>query len=108
MAFEQSPANLSTIVSVVTNDTSDDANGPSVDAKAVYLRVYWDGKVFAFHHHSLDGRLWNLARLFSLPLGAGEPTVEMTAQSPVGDDCTVDFSQVSWQKAVLPDLRDGS
>ena len=107
LAFEFSPAGRPPIVSVVTKDTSDDAHGPDIDAQQVYLRVYWDGTVFAFHY-SLDGKSWSLVRLFALAVGECTPTIELTAQSPIGEGCLVSFGDVYWKAETLSDLRDGS
>lgn len=107
LALERSPAGRPVIVSVVTKDTSDDANGPTVDGPAVDLRVYWDGTVFAFHY-SVDGRTWHLVRVFALPSDGGAPTLEMVAQSPTGDGCRVVFTDPRTSRRRMADLRDGT
>ena len=107
LALERSPQGTPVVVSVVTTDTSDDANGPAVAGSAVDLRVHVDGTVIAFHHRE-DGGPWQLVRLFALPTGGAVPTVEMIAQSPTGEGCRVVFSDPHLEHGALSDLRDGS
>ena len=95
------------VVSVVTRGTSDDANGPVIDAEFIHLRVSRTGPVFAFHY-SPDGRKWSLARLFT-PRDPDRPTqLGFLAQSPTGPSCAVSFDQLSYAERTLRDPRDGS
>jgi uncharacterized protein len=106
LCFEYSPRDEPMVVSVVTDGTSDDANGFVVDGDTVWLRVARLGPAFAFHA-SLDGRRWELVRHFALALGA-EPDVGFEAQSPTGEGCVVRFEEIVFRPARLGDLRDGS
>jgi hypothetical protein len=106
LCFEYSPRNEPMVVSVVTDGTSDDANGFVVAGDTVWLRVARLGPAFAFHA-SLDGQRWELVRHFALPLG-DEPAVGFEAQSPTGEGCVVRFDEISFHAARLGDLRDGS
>lgn len=106
LCFEYSPRSEPMVVSVVTDGTSDDANGFVVAGEAMWLRVARLGPAFAFHA-SLDGERWELVRHFALPLG-DEPAVGFEAQSPTGDGCVVRFDEIRFSAARLGDLRDGS
>ena len=106
LCFEFSPRGEPMIVSVVTDGTSDDANGFAIDGNLVWLRVARLGPEYAFHA-SLDGRRWKLVRHFALPAGT-EPAVGFEVQSPTGDGCIVRFDEIRFSATQLGDLRDGS
>ena len=104
LCFEVSPQGEAMVVSVVTRDVSDDANGFVLAGDTVWLRVAHVGSAYAFHA-SLDGETWSFVRHFA---AAGELLVGFEAQSPTGDGCTVRFTDVRFEQRTLGDLRDGS
>nr|WP_294694868.1 DUF1349 domain-containing protein [uncultured Friedmanniella sp.] len=105
LCFEYSPQGEPMVVSVVTDDYSDDSNGPVVAGNEVHLRVARLGPAWAFHF-STDGLHWHFVRVFRL--GTPAPTlVGFLAQAPTGPSCTVHFDQVSYTEETLADLRDG-
>ena len=94
------------VVSVVTRESSDDANGFVADMSSIWLRVSRRGAAYAFHA-SPDGAHWEFVRHFAL--ASTEPMqVGFVAQSPRGDGCTVNFSDVAFATSPPGDLRDGS
>ncbi|HLQ20133.1 MAG TPA: DUF1349 domain-containing protein [Tabrizicola sp.] len=105
LAYEQAPDGRRMAVSVVTKETSDDANGPVFQTPALYLRACFTGKAHAFHV-SADGKRWDLLRFFALPGSA--TAVDIIAQSPTGLGCEVRFDLASFVKGAPSDLRDGS
>ncbi|HET6684674.1 MAG TPA: DUF1349 domain-containing protein, partial [Gaiella sp.] len=106
LCFEYSPQKEPTIVSVVTDGSSDDANGIAVAGKETWLRIARIGPAFAFHV-SRDGARWQLVRSFRL--GADdEVSVGFEAQSPAGDGCVVRFDEIRFEVRRLTDLRGGS
>ena len=105
LCFEYSPQQEPTIVSVVTDGTSDDANAFAVERNEVWLRIAHIGSAFAFHA-SVDGSTWRLIRYFALA-GAREPSVGFVAQSPTGEGCTVTFDEIRFEQRRLADLRSG-
>ena len=107
LCFEYSPDHHPMVVSVVTREVSDDANGPVVEGWTVWLRVSRIGATYAFHH-SLDGHHWLMTRLFALRDGSPLASVGFVAQSPTGDSCTVRFDDVTYRRATLTDVRDGT
>jgi hypothetical protein len=106
LCFEYSPQQEPTIVSVVTRDRSDDANGFVVDGGEAWLRIARLGSAFAFHA-STDGRRWRLVRYFTFGSNR-EPAIGFEAQSPTGEGCVVSFEEIRFDRARLGDLRDGS
>jgi regulation of enolase protein 1 (concanavalin A-like superfamily) len=106
LAYEYSQLLIPTIVSVITKDLSDDANGEESDAPSMHLRIYRDHNLFAFHW-SRDGVAWKLARVFALPTGNLPVSFCFVAQSPTGDGCTATFEDVKTSTRRIDDLRSG-
>jgi len=105
LCFEYSPQQQGMIVSVVTRGVSDDCNSVGVEDHSVYLRVYRNGGVLAFHY-SLDGQYWHFVRYFSLG-DAGPLWMGFSSQSPTGQGCQVNFSEIRYTTGTLADLRNG-
>jgi uncharacterized protein len=105
LCFEYSPQRQPMIVSVVTHGVSDDCNSVVVGDNSVYLRVYRRREVFAFHY-SLDGHYWHVVRYFTLG-DLGQLWMGFSAQSPTGQGCKVDFSEILYTPRILSDLRNG-
>jgi uncharacterized protein len=106
LCFEYSPKKEPMIVSVVTRETSDDANGFVLAGEEAWLRIARLGSAFAFHASS-DGHEWRLVRYFAL--GADfEPAVGFEAQSPIGEGCEVSFDEIRFEAGRLRNLRGGS
>ena len=106
ICFEYSPQGEAMVVSVVTNDFSDDVNSATVADDAVYLRVSRIGPGWAFHH-SADGISWKFVRLFRLHTDGGA-RVGFLAQAPMGGACVAHFADIILAKAAPLNLRDGS
>ncbi|HEX9921354.1 MAG TPA: DUF1349 domain-containing protein [Anaerolineae bacterium] len=106
LCFEYSPQQQPMVVSVVTRDVSDDANGVPIEGQAVHLRVARLGEAFAFHY-STDDRFWHLVRYFSLGT-ADSIQAGFSAQSPTGPGCTARFSDIRYTIETLANLRDGT
>jgi len=102
---EYSPQGEPMVVSVVTNDVSDDANGPPFVADAVFLRVARTGPAYVFHF-SLDGRAWRFVRLFRLHVDLSTIAIGFLAQAPMGDGATAVFDDIRYAERSLGDLRD--
>ena len=105
LCFEYSPQRQPMVVSVVTRGISDDCNTTPIQGSSVYLRIYRQENVFAFHY-SLDNRYWHFARYFTL--GKLEQIrVGFSAQSPMGEKCKAVFSEIEYRPVKLSDLRNG-
>lgn len=105
LCFEYSPQKQPMIVSVVTRGVSDDCNSVVIEGNSVYLRLHRYGEAFAFHY-SLDGRYWHFVRHFSLG-EIGQPRIGFSTQSPTGQGCEVNFSEIRYTPGRLSDLRNG-
>jgi regulation of enolase protein 1 (concanavalin A-like superfamily) len=105
--FEFSPAHEPMVVSVVTRGVSDDANAFVVAERSIRLRISRLDDVYAFHA-ATDARTWQLIRLFNLGDGVHDHKIGFEAQSPVGEGCTVTFTETRFLRQRLADLRDGS
>lgn len=105
LAFEYSPQGTGMVVTVVTRGRSDDANGYTVDAPAVWLRLARVGGAYACHA-SLDGARWDFVRHFTL--GTTDAAIGFEVQSPMGESCRATFADIRYRTTTLADLRDGS
>jgi regulation of enolase protein 1 (concanavalin A-like superfamily) len=106
LCFEYSPQGQAMVVSVVTNEYSDDCNSTVVSDDAVYLRIVRSGSGWAFHS-STNGHTWVFVRVFRLAFD-GPVQVGFLAQAPMGDKCVAEFSDISYSTTVPSDFRDGS
>lgn len=103
--FELTDFDTNAVVSVVTNEVSDDANGCNIDAKEVWLQIARLGNSFAFHY-SLDGRKFDMMRFFSLPV---EETVKvgLLAQAPLGQGGERVYEHFSLELKSVKNIRMG-
>ena len=103
--FEQTDFNTRAVVSVVTNQVSDDANGCNIDGGFVWLQITRVGQAFAFHY-SEDGEYFYMMRVFSLPVGK---TVKagMLAQAPFGSGGERHFEEFSLENKTVKNIRVG-
>lgn len=106
LCFEYSPQGQAMVVSVVTNEFSDDCNSTVVSQDSVYLRVVRSGSGWAFHS-SVDGHDWVFVRVFRLAFN-GPVTVGFLAQAPMGDQCIAEFTNITYSTTPPSDFRDGS
>jgi uncharacterized protein len=106
LALERSPQGEATIVSVVTQGVSDDANAFPLDRSCAWLRVSRAGSTLAFHA-SDDGLWWTLIRWFTFA-GAREAQAGFLVQSPTGAGLVGRFDEIEWMAEPLTDLRNGS
>merc|ERR1712032_445160 len=97
LCFEFSPEKEGTVVSVITRETSDDANGAQIDGDTVYLRVSKYKEVLAFHYkHVAEGSKWRLNRIFRLRNPTAAMSIGVLAQAPTGDKRTATFSEMKF------------
>ena len=107
LCFEFSPAGEPMVVSVVCRGVSDDANAFTVPGRSVWLRVSRVDRVYAYHA-SLDGRAWQMIRVFILDDETSRDKIGFEGQSPTGDGCSVTFDEIRFLSERLADFRDGS
>ncbi|WP_312370513.1 DUF1349 domain-containing protein [Lachnoclostridium sp.] len=104
--FEYTDLGTHSVVTVMTNERSDDANGVDVDGDEIWLQLSRKDDLFAIHY-SQDGKEFKMARLCHLPMQK-KIKVGLEAQSPTGNGGTRKFSNVSLELKSLEDIRSGN
>jgi regulation of enolase protein 1 (concanavalin A-like superfamily) len=102
-AFENTDFGTHAIVTVATNNYSDDANSVNIKEDDVYLQIIRKGDVFACHY-STNGKDFYMARLLRLALPA-TVKVGISAQSPTGEGQIMEFSNLKITKTLPKDIR---
>jgi regulation of enolase protein 1 (concanavalin A-like superfamily) len=103
--FESTDFGTHAVVSVMTDQYSDDANCINVDGNQVWLQLSRKEDVFAVHY-SLDGEKFIMARLARLPMPK-QIKAGMAAQSPIGQGGDRNFEFISVEHRTLADIRAG-
>lgn len=103
--FEYTDFGTNAVVTVMTNERSDDANGINVDSKEIWLQIARKDNVFAIHY-SFDGEEFVMARLAHLPMPK-KIKVGIEAQSPTGQGGIRSFRDVSLEMRSPEDIRMG-
>lgn len=103
--FEKTEYDTHAVVSVVTKDTSDDANGCNIEEEKVWLKVSRRGSAFAFHY-STDGENYYMMRFFILP---ADDTMKagLLAQAPQGEGGMRVFEDFSIENKTVKNIRMG-
>lgn len=105
LAFELTDLGMHAVVSVITNGTSDDANGVNLEGDSIWLQMARKGNAFAMHY-SQDGERFWMHRFFGLPCGP-VGRLGISAQSPLGQGGAFVFEQLMLEERTLEDLRQG-
>lgn len=101
-AFERDYTGAHRIVSVVTNEFSDDANSIEVAADTAFLRIARLGDAFALYA-SQPGADWFLVRIFRFPHN-GPIKAGLIVQCPEGQGASVAFSAIKYSATRLKDI----
>lgn len=103
--FELTDFNTHAVVSVVTNQTSDDANGCNIDGNEVWPQAARSGNAFAFHY-STDGVRFDMMRFFNLP---AEETIKvgLLAQAPTGEGGERIYRNFTLENRTVKNIRAG-
>lgn len=104
-AFEMSDFGTTPVVSVVTNQVSDDANGCNIEGGELWLQLTRKGNNVAVHY-SLDGENYYMVRVCALPLNE-TVMVGLEAQCPMGEGAYRRYQDVSLEMVTVDDLRAG-
>lgn len=95
------------IVSVVCNETADDCNSMPVTGNFVFYRIIGSSKNNTFGlYYSSDGSSWFPIRSFKLDR-FNNIRIGFSAQSPSGNGCTVNFSNIDLQQKKPTDIWNG-
>ena len=105
ICLERSPIGEISVVSVVTDPWSDDANNELVTTSECYLRLTRKGNVFGMQY-SQDGTKWRFVRTFSLECPPAA-MVGIHAQAPFTPGCRVVFQSFAISPEPVADLRSG-
>jgi uncharacterized protein len=105
LCVERSPIGEISIVSVVTDGFSDDANNELLPSARGILRITRKGNVFGMHF-SLDGTRYRFVRTFGMDM-PDELMVGLVAQAPFGSGCKVEFSSFTIAPGAVKDFRSG-
>ena len=103
--LELTDFNTHAVVSVVTNQTSDDANGCNIGKNSVWFKVARIGKCFSFFY-SEDGDKFYMMRFFSLPVSE-TIKVGLLAQAPTGSGGERHYENFSIENRTVRNIRVG-
>ncbi|MEI2395264.1 DUF1349 domain-containing protein [Paenibacillus phytohabitans] len=103
--FELTDFDTHAVVSVVTNQTSDDANGCNINGNEVWLQAARSGNAFAFHY-STDGVRFDMMRFFNLPVGE-TIKVGLLAQAPTGEGGERIYRNFTLENRTVKNIRAG-
>ena len=104
--FENSDATGPGIVSVITRETSDDANGAILnDAASLWLKLVRKGDNYSMHW-SLNGKEYKMARLAAMP-SVDTVKLGIEAQCPAGSQAIHRFDYFSIESTTVKALRAG-
>lgn len=96
--FENDFNKQARVVSVVCNERADDCNSMIINENYVYFRIIGSTKNTTFNfYYSTDKEDWFPIRSFNL-LETDNLQIGFSAQSPVGEGCKVEFSEVELQE----------
>jgi len=99
--FERDYTGARRVVSVVTKGISDDCNSVEIKSNKVYYKVAKMENVITLYY-SLNGANWFLVRHFQFDV-TKTLYVGFLAQSPVGENCTVKFQDITYSKKKIKD-----
>lgn len=103
LAFENTDLGYTSIISIVTNGTSDDCNGEKFEKENVWLQIVRKDDNWSFHY-SEDGDTWKMVRYFRINLEK-KVKVGVCAQAPMGDFCNVKFESLQISDNRYSDIR---
>lgn len=106
--FESDYKGQPRIVSVVCNEVADDCNSLAIDKNEVYYRIIGSAKKNTFNfYYSADGKSWFPVRSFRLNK-IDNLHIGFSTQSPSGNECHADFSEIDFQQRKPVDWWSGN
>ncbi|OHD13022.1 MAG: hypothetical protein A2086_08510 [Spirochaetes bacterium GWD1_27_9] len=103
--FEKTDLGYPAVVSVITNDRSDDCNGIEIKDSQIWLRVVRKNSTFGLYY-SFDGINWFMHRLLNF-LFDDELFVGIQSQSPAGNGCKSEFFNFEIENKEVTNLKKG-
>jgi regulation of enolase protein 1 (concanavalin A-like superfamily) len=105
LAMEMDERRKTRMVTVRTIGTSDDNDHDVITERSVIMKISSDTRTIGFYY-SLDGRDWQLIRLFKNDYPAAL-WLGLSAQSPLGNGNTVLFEEISLTPKSITNFRLG-
>jgi regulation of enolase protein 1 (concanavalin A-like superfamily) len=106
LAMEMDERHKPRMVSVRTIGTSDDNDHDVIPEKSVYMKISSNARDVGFYY-SLDGKNWQLIRLFKNDYPASI-WVGISTQSPIGEGTSAVFEGLSLTQQSISDFRLGN
>lgn len=106
LCYEQDEEGKQRIVTVRTEEFSDDNNHEAVDSTSVYLRMSSDTEVIG-NYYSENGKDWHLVRIYK-NIYPDILTLGLSSQSPKDDRHECTFSDIDCKPKAVSDFRVGS
>jgi len=106
LAVELSVDKQYNVVSVITNEWSDDANGELLSSNECWLRITRKKDFFGLHY-SENGEKWRFVRAFGLKMSPSV-AVGFGIQAPKGDVCKGSITELSITNTIVDNFRNGS
>lgn len=104
--FEKDYTGAKRVVSVVTRNISDDCNSVSFKSDKAFFKIAKAGAAVTLYC-SEEGKTWLLVRHFQLEKYQNL-SVGFLAQSPMGKECTVTFSNIKYERKRISDPYTGN
>ncbi len=105
LLFERGRTSSQAITTTVTKQVGDDAHHGGREGSTVYLKVARRQLMYVFYT-SHDGSTWQMVRNFSLPF-ATPVQVGFSAQSPIGEEFSAKFSDITYRATTFKDFWRG-
>jgi uncharacterized protein len=102
-AFEKTDLGYPSVVSVITNNTSDDCNGEIIKGNEIWMQIVRKESNWCMHY-STDKINWKMVRYFRFEL-IKNINIGLFSQSPLGDGCKVRFSRVQLLNKAYSNIR---
>lgn len=104
--FEKDYTGAHRVVTVVTNNISDDCNSVAIPGNKVYYKMAKAGNVITLYY-STNNQNWFLVRHLQFN-ETGDLQLGFLAQSPLGKQCMVNFSAIRYQAKRIADPYAGN
>jgi hypothetical protein len=102
-AFEADERMNTRVVTVRTNESSDDNNHEVVKDSIIFLKISSDARSVGFYY-SIDNKIWNLVRVFKNEFSKNI-LVGIGTQSPAGNGNKTVFYGVEFSETAVKDFR---
>ena len=103
--FEKDYTGARRVVSVVTKNISDDCNSVEITSNKVFYKMAKADNVITLYY-SVDGKKWFLVRHLQFDI-TGDYYLGFLAQSPTGERCEVNFSNIIYEAKKIKDPYEG-